>query len=68
MSYTMEDFKRDLRKKVLQELSPEERQEIVESLPPEERLGGVSPDQIRKYLNQLTAGRPAEPRKARRKK
>jgi hypothetical protein len=49
-------------------LPPEERREVLESLPPEERLAGLSAEQIRQYLDRLTAGRPARPRKPRRKK
>ncbi|MBY0521832.1 MAG: hypothetical protein K2R98_00445 [Gemmataceae bacterium] len=80
MSYTMEDFKRDLLKKQVLELSPAETRDFVESLPPEKqqemleslplanRLAGLSPEQIRQYLDQLTAGQPSTPRKPRRKK
>jgi hypothetical protein len=56
------------RREVLRSLLPKERREILQSLPPEELLGALSPKQIREYLDQLTAGRPAQPRKARRKK
>ena len=80
MAYTMEDFKRDLfkeyfgkltaeeRRAVLESLPPEEQEEVLRSLPPEKRLAGLSAEQIRQYLDQLTAGRPAQPRKPRRKK
>ena len=80
MSYTMEDFVRDYikehfprltpeeRREVLQSLPAAERKEVLRSLPPEERLAGLSAEQIRQYLDQLTAGRPARPRKPRRKK
>ncbi len=53
---------------VLERLSPEQRREVLQSLPPEERLAGLSPEQIRQYLDQLTARRPDGPRKPRRKK
>ena len=53
---------------VLQSLPPAERREVLQSLPPEERLAGLSAEQIRQYLDQLAAGRPAQPRKPRRKK
>ncbi len=49
-------------------LPPEER---LAGLPPEERLAGLSAEQIeqvRQYLDRLTAGRPTKPRKPRRKK
>jgi hypothetical protein len=68
MSYTMEDSKRDVRKKIFLQLTPEEQQEFLLSLPLEERLAGLSAEQIREYLERLTAGRPAETRKPRRKK
>jgi hypothetical protein len=53
---------------VLQGLSPEKQQELVQALPLEVRLAGLSAEQIRQYLEQLTAGRPAKPQKPRRKK
>ncbi len=77
MSYTMEDFIRDDNRKRFLRLRPEERREILDKLPaqerlaglpPEERLAGLSAEQIRQYLDQLAAGRPAKPRKPRRKK
>jgi hypothetical protein len=80
MSYTMEDFKHDYIKEHFLELTPEEqrealerlppkrRREVFESLPPEDRLAGLSAEEIRKYLDLLTAGRPAQTRKPRRKK
>jgi hypothetical protein len=80
MSYTWEDFERDFIKKhfdkltpqeqreALEALSPERRQEFLETLSPAERLVGLSAEQIRQYLDQLSAARPTEPRKRRRKK
>jgi hypothetical protein len=56
------------RREVLQSLPPEERREVLQSLPPEELLGALSAEQIRAYLDRLTAGRPAQPGKPRRKK
>jgi hypothetical protein len=56
------------RQEVLQSLPPEERREVLQSLPLEERLAGLSVEQIQQYLDQLTASRPAQPRKPRRKK
>jgi len=56
------------RREVLQSLPPAERREVLQSLPPAERLAGLSVEQIQQYLDQLTAGRPAQPRKPRRKK
>ena len=80
MAFTMEDFNRGLVKVYFPKLSPEEQQEVlksfppdlrrelVDSLPPEERLAGLSPEQIRKYLDQLSAGGPPKASKRRRKK
>jgi hypothetical protein len=55
-------------REVLQALPPEKQREVLQALPPERRLAGLSAEQIRQYLDQLTAGRPAQPRKPRRKK
>jgi hypothetical protein len=80
MPFTMEDFERwyfkehfakltrEERREVLQSLPLAERREVLQSLPPEERLMGLSAEQIRQYLDQLTAERPAQPRKPRRKR
>jgi hypothetical protein len=68
MAFTMEDFKRQYIKEHFPRLTPEEQQEVLQALPPEKRLAGLSAEQIRQYLDQLTAGRPARPRKPRRKK
>jgi hypothetical protein len=80
MPYTWEDFERDYikehfpqltpeeQREALERLSPEQRREVLQALPPEERLAGLSPEQIRQYLDQLTAGRPSQPPKRRRKK
>jgi hypothetical protein len=65
MPYTMEDFRRQFVKEHFSELTPEEREDVIKSLPPEERLAGLSAEQIRQYLDQLTAERPATPRKRR---
>jgi hypothetical protein len=80
MSFTMEDFKRQFFKEHFPRLSPEERQEVLrslppkelrealQSLPPDELLSALSPEQIRAYLDQRTAGQPPRPGKPRRKK
>ncbi len=76
MSYTMEDFRRDFFKEQLAKLKPEEQQDVLQSLPPEvlqslpleKRLAGLTVEQIQHYLETLTAGHTAEPRKPRRKK
>ena len=68
MTYTMKDFERDYIKRYFPRLTPQEQEEVLRSLPLEQRLAGLSAEQIRKYLEQKTARRPAEPRKPRRKK
>jgi hypothetical protein len=57
----------EARREMVQELSPEVRQEIVQALTPEQRLAGLSPEQIQRYLDELTASRPTPSRKPRRK-
>jgi hypothetical protein len=80
VSFTMADFNRQYikepftqltpeeRREALESLSPEERRKVLQSLPAEELLAVLSADQIRHYLEQLTAARPSQPRKPRRKK
>lgn len=77
VSFTMEDFNRQYIKEHFPQLPPEEREEVLKALPPEERLAGLpleerlaglSAEQIRQYLDQLTARRSAGGRKPRRKK
>jgi hypothetical protein len=80
VSLTMEDFNRQYikehfaqltpeeQREALQALPPEKQQEVLQALPPEERMAGLSLEQIRQYLDRLTAGRTAAPRKPRRKK
>ena len=53
---------------VLRSLPAKELRELLKSLPVEERLAGVPTERIQQYLDQLTALRPAGPRKPRRKK
>jgi len=67
MSYTKADFRCDFVKEHFQQLTPEEQEDMLQSLPPEKRPAGISAEQIRQYLEQLTAGRPAQPRKRRKK-
>ena len=68
MPYTMEDFQRQFVKEHFSKLRPEEREELLQTLPPEERLAGLSAEQIRQYLDRLSAERPAAPRKPRPKR
>jgi hypothetical protein len=49
-------------------LPPKERRELIASLPPEERLAGLSPEQIREYLERLPGGTPTKSRKPRGKR
>jgi hypothetical protein len=53
MSYTYEDFYRDLARKMLVQLPPEER---LRGLPPEERLRGLSEAELQQ-IQQLLAGK-----------
>jgi hypothetical protein len=53
------------RRRVLESFPPEER---LEGLSPEERVAGLSPEQIRQLLDRIPIGKPAGPRKPRRKK
>jgi hypothetical protein len=64
----MEDCQRRYVKEHFAQLTPEEQQEVLRALPPEKRLAGLSSEQIRHYLDQLTAAKPAGPHKPRRKK
>ncbi len=68
MSYTMEDFKRDYVKEHFAQLTPEEQREALQALPPERLLAVLSAQEIRRYLDKLTADHAAQPRKPRRKK
>ncbi len=80
VSFTMEDFNRQYikehfaqltpeeQREALQALPPEKQQEVLQALPPERLLGVLSQEQIRQYLDQLTAGKPAGSNKPRRKK
>lgn len=63
MSYTMEDFKRDFFREHFARLKPKEREEVLQSL-----LAGLPTEEVRRYLDRLTADRPVQPRKARRKR
>jgi hypothetical protein len=55
-------------REVLQCLPPEKQQEVLQALPLERRLAGLSAEEIRQYLDQLTAQPSAGARKPRRKK
>jgi hypothetical protein len=64
----LEGLSPEYRGEVLRSLPPEQRREVLRSLPPEELLGVLSAEQIRDYLDQLTAARPTKPRPSRRKR
>jgi hypothetical protein len=64
----LERLSPEQRREVLQSLPPEERREVLRALPPEELLAALSAEQIREYLDHLTAARPQRSRKSRRKK
>ena len=68
MPYTIEDFERDYFKKHFAKLAPEKQQDLLQALPLAQRLAGLTEEQIRQYLEQLTAHRPAKPPKPRSKK
>jgi hypothetical protein len=80
MAYTMEDFRHQYvkehfakltpeeQREALQALPPEQQQQVLQALPPEKLMAVLSAEQIRQYLDQLTAGRAARPPKPRRKK
>jgi hypothetical protein len=58
----------ELHREVLESLSPEVQEEVLQALPPEKRLAGLTAEQIRQYLDRLTAQGPRKPQKPRRKK
>jgi hypothetical protein len=80
MAYTWQDFERDYMKEHLPKLPPEVQRVVLEALSPEQRLAGLPPEerlaglsaaqmeQVREYLDRLSARRPTAPRKPRRKK
>ena len=69
MPYTMEDFRRQYVKEHFSQLRRRRSErKCYGRSPPEERLAGLSPEQIRQYLDRLNADRPAASRKPRRKK
>jgi hypothetical protein len=68
VSYTIQDFKRDFIEEHFPELTPEQQEKVLRKLPPERRLAGLSEEEIRRYLDRLTAQRPTALRRPRRKK
>src|SRR5258708_4099472 len=59
MPYTMDDYRREVARKIMHELTPEER---MAGLPPEERMAGLSLEQIEAFLKRSKT-RPATSRK-----
>ena len=58
MPYTVEDYKKDLKREILESSSPEER---LNGLSPEDLLRGLSRTQIEAYLEKLRRqGRESE--------
>ncbi len=53
MTYTMEDFNREVREELLQSLTKEEREKFLKTLDPEERLEGLDPKFIEEYLRKI---------------
>jgi hypothetical protein len=45
MSYTLADFRRDVAREYIAELSPDERRRLIEDMSPEERLRGLPPEE-----------------------
>ncbi|CAK0779396.1 hypothetical protein CCP3SC15_640011 [Gammaproteobacteria bacterium] len=51
MSYTMDDYVRESRQRVISHLSQEEMEEILKRFAPEERLRGLQPEERLRGLN-----------------
>ena len=62
MPYTMEDFRRDVLKQNLEEMSPEAlfkilpTEKLLKAMPPEERLKGLPTAVIENYLKRKKKG------------
>jgi hypothetical protein len=67
MPYTIEDFRRDAAREMMERLSPVERQELVKRFSPEERLRGLSEEAIEAYLKKIHE-QPKKRQAARRKR
>ena len=65
MSYTMEDFSKEIALAHLKDLTPEER---LKDLTPEERFAGLTPDQIERALEKLKVERASTPPRKRQRK
>lgn len=68
MLFTMEDFNRQYIEEHFAQLTPAEQEEVLQALPTERRLAGLSPEQIRQYLDRLSGKQPPSPRRPWRKK
>jgi hypothetical protein len=58
MPYTMEDFRREVRKEVVESLTADELKQLLQKLPAKERLEGLSKAEIEKYLKTLDESCP----------
>jgi hypothetical protein len=57
MAFTMADFERQYILDHFPRLTAKEKQQVLEKLSPEDRLAGMSAEEIRQYLEKLTAGK-----------
>ncbi len=55
MTYTMEDFNREIKDEVLQSLTKEDIENLLKRLGPEEVLKALKPEEIEKYLEKIKA-------------
>lgn len=63
MSYTIEDFRRDYTKEHFVELPANDQVEVLQKLSPETRLAGLTEEQIRQYLEQISRRAPKQRRR-----
>src|SRR5207245_8365118 len=67
--YTMQDFRREIARKYVDELTAEERlaglpaEKVLTQFSPEQRLAGLPPDRIEAYLERLRKKRAASRKK-----
>ena len=57
MAFTMADFERQYILDHFPRLTAKEKQQVLEKLSPEDRLAGLSPEEIRQYLEKITVGK-----------
>ena len=68
MSFSMQDFVRQVMIEEIEEMTLAEKAEFLRDVPLEIRLAGLSVKQIQEYLDEQKASRKTEPRKPRRKR